>query len=181
MTDILNAYHNSSRPLKSNEELYLPPHIRDLKTERNRSKRVWQRSRNPVSKNIYNIAQARFRAAITDFNHISYSNEIEQLNVYDNSLCRRTKCLKTKRLNIPQLKDPNSNFPAHTNLEKAEILDNHFETQFTPNDISDPNTENTVINSITKFKSNISSNKYKNVKPSEITGYLKKIKINKTS
>ncbi|GBM65139.1 hypothetical protein AVEN_185781-1 [Araneus ventricosus] len=76
-TDILNAYHNSSRPLKSNEELYLPPHIRDLKTERNRSKKVCQRSRDPVSKNNYNIAQARFRSPNTDFNQISYSNEIE--------------------------------------------------------------------------------------------------------
>ncbi|GBM27752.1 hypothetical protein AVEN_25368-1 [Araneus ventricosus] len=96
MTDILNAYHNSSRPLKPNEELYLPPHISDLKTERNRSKKVWQRSRDSVSKNIYNIAQARFRAAVTDFNQISYTNEIEQLNVYHGSLWRRTKCLKTK-------------------------------------------------------------------------------------
>ncbi|GBM97576.1 RNA-directed DNA polymerase from mobile element jockey [Araneus ventricosus] len=179
-TDILNAYHNSSRPLKPNEELHLPPHIRDLKTVRNRSKKVWQRSRDPVSKNSYNIAQARFRSAITDFNQTSYSNEIEQLNIYDGSLWQRTKRLKTKRSNIPQLKNPNSNLPAHTNLEKAEILANHFETQFTSNDIRDPNTENTVINSIAKFNSNSSPNKFKNVKPSEITDYLKKIKINKT-
>ncbi|GBN25886.1 hypothetical protein AVEN_112607-1 [Araneus ventricosus] len=95
MSDILNAYHNSSRPLKSNEELYLPPHIQDLKTERNHSKRVWQRSKDPLSKNNYNIAQARFRAAIADFNQISYSNEIEQLNTYDGSLWQRTKRLKT--------------------------------------------------------------------------------------
>ncbi|GBL92556.1 hypothetical protein AVEN_123746-1 [Araneus ventricosus] len=127
---------------------------------RNCNKKVWQRSRDPVSKNSHNIAQARFRSAIMDFNQTSYSNEIEQLNIYDGSLWRRTKRLKTKRFNIPQLKNLNCNLPAHTNLEKAEILANHFETQFTPNDIRDPNTENAVINSIAKFNSNSSPNKF---------------------
>ncbi|GBM99666.1 RNA-directed DNA polymerase from mobile element jockey, partial [Araneus ventricosus] len=68
MSDITNAYNNSSRPLKHHEELYLPPHLRELKTARNRSKKVWQRFRDPASKNLFNRAQARFRNAMSEFN-----------------------------------------------------------------------------------------------------------------
>ncbi|GBN76763.1 hypothetical protein AVEN_124513-1 [Araneus ventricosus] len=70
MSDITNAYNDSSRPLKHHEELYLPPHLRELKTERNRSKKVWQRFRDPTSKNLFNSAQARFRNAMSEFNQI---------------------------------------------------------------------------------------------------------------
>ncbi|GBM90163.1 putative RNA-directed DNA polymerase from transposon X-element [Araneus ventricosus] len=81
--NITNAYNSSFRPLKEHEELYLPPHIRKLKTERNRAKRVWQRDRDPTSKNQYNRAQTRFRTATDEFNQSTYAAQTSQLNVYD--------------------------------------------------------------------------------------------------
>ncbi|GBN11279.1 RNA-directed DNA polymerase from mobile element jockey [Araneus ventricosus] len=111
MSDITNAYNNSSRPLKHHEELYLPPHLRELKTARNRSKKVWQRFRDPASKNLFNRAQARFRNAMSEFNQSMYISQNEQLNIYDGTLWRRTKRLKSKRSEIPQLKIPGTNLP----------------------------------------------------------------------
>ncbi|GBM51584.1 hypothetical protein AVEN_262404-1 [Araneus ventricosus] len=132
MSDITNAYNNSSRPLKHHEELYLPPHLREIKTARNRSKKVWQRFRDPASKNLFNRAQARFRNATSEFNQSMYISQNEQLNIYDGTLWRRTKRLKSKRSEIPQLKNPGTNIPSHTDLEKAEIIADHLESQFTP-------------------------------------------------
>ncbi|GBN61037.1 RNA-directed DNA polymerase from mobile element jockey [Araneus ventricosus] len=179
MSDITNAYNNSSRPLKHHEELYLPPHLRELKTARNRSKKVWQRFRDPASKNLFNRAQARFRNAMSEFNQSMYISQNEQLNIYDGTLWRRTKRLKSKRSEIPQLKNPGTNLPSHTDLEKAEIIADHLESQFTPNDFGDPNTERTVEKSIREFKNEIRTSKFKKVQPSEIICFMKHIKINK--
>ncbi|GBN48651.1 putative RNA-directed DNA polymerase from transposon BS [Araneus ventricosus] len=162
MSDITKAYNNNnSRPLKHHEELYLPPHLRELKTARNRSKKVWQRFRDPTSTNLFNRAQARFRNAMSKFNQSLYISQNEQLNIYDGTLCRRTKRLKSKRSKIPQLKNPSTNPPSYTDLEKAEIIADHLESQFTPNDFGDPNTERRVEKSIREFKNEIRTSKFK--------------------
>ncbi|GBO05501.1 hypothetical protein AVEN_270967-1 [Araneus ventricosus] len=179
MSDITNAYNNSSRPLKHQEELYLPPHLIELKTARNRSKKVWQRLRDPTSKNLFNRAQARFRNAMSEFNQSMYISQNEQLNIYDGTLWRRTKRLKSKRSEISPLKNPDTNLPSHTDLEKAEIIADHLESQFTPNDFGDTNTERTVEKSIREFKNAIRTSKFKKVQPSEIICFMKHIKINK--
>ncbi|GBN07480.1 hypothetical protein AVEN_161190-1 [Araneus ventricosus] len=180
MSDITNAYNNSSRPLKHHEELYLPPHLRELKTARNRSKKVWQIFRDPTSKNLFNRAQARFRNAMSEFNQSMYISQNEQLNIYDGTLWRRNKRLQSKRSKIPQLKNPSTNLPpSHTDLEKVEIIADHLESQFTPNDFGDRNTERTVEKSIREFKNEIRTSKFKKVRPSDIICFMKHIKINK--
>ncbi|GBN97629.1 hypothetical protein AVEN_34011-1 [Araneus ventricosus] len=150
--NITNEYNSSSKPLKEHEELYLPPYIRKLKTERNRAKRVWQRDRNPTSKNQYNRAQTRFRPATDEFNHSTYAAQISQLNVYDCTLWKRIKSLKNKRSIIPRLSNPRTNALAHTASEKAEVIATHFQSQFTLNALTDLNTEKTVQNSIESFQ-----------------------------
>ncbi|GBN91348.1 RNA-directed DNA polymerase from mobile element jockey [Araneus ventricosus] len=179
MSDITNADNNSSRPLKHHEELYLPPHLRELKTERNRSKKVWQKFRDPTSKHLFNRAQARFRNAMSEFNQSMYISQNEQLNIYDGTLWCHTNRLKSKSSEISQLKNPGTNLPSHTDLEKAEIIADHLESQFSPNDFCDPNTERTVEKSIREFKNEICTSKFKKVQPSGIICFMKHIKINK--
>ncbi|XP_055924411.1 uncharacterized protein LOC129956515 [Argiope bruennichi] len=148
MSDITDAYNNSSRPLKLHEQLYLPPNIRELKKLRNRAKKNWQNNRDPASKNRYNRAQEKFRTAITLYNNNIYLKQNETLNAQDNSLWRATKRLKQKRSPIPQLIDPISKLPAHTDIQKAEIIADHFEDQFKPNNLPNKQMENMVQNTI---------------------------------
>ncbi|GBN97051.1 RNA-directed DNA polymerase from mobile element jockey [Araneus ventricosus] len=108
-----------------------------------------------------------------------YIIQNEQLNIYDGTLWRRTKRLKSKRSEIPQLKNPGTNLPSHTDLEKAEIISDHIESRFTLNDFGDPNTERTVEKFIREFKNEIRTSKFKKVQPSEIICFMKHIKINK--
>ncbi|XP_055932871.1 uncharacterized protein LOC129962895 [Argiope bruennichi] len=151
MSDITDAYNNSSRPLKLHEQLYLPPNIRELKKLRNRAKKNWQNNRDPVSKNRYNRAQEKFRTAITLYNSNIYLKQNETLNAQDNSLWRATKRLKQKRSPIPQLIDPISKLPAHTDIQKAEIIADHFEDQFKPNNLPNKQMENMVQNTIENY------------------------------
>ncbi|GBM51926.1 RNA-directed DNA polymerase from mobile element jockey [Araneus ventricosus] len=74
------------------------------------------------------------------------------------------------------MKNPLNNFPAHTEKEKAEIIANHFETQFKLNNFGTASTENTVSKSIEKFFTRSPTPTYEKVKASKIADYLKKIK-----
>ncbi|GBN72808.1 putative RNA-directed DNA polymerase from transposon X-element [Araneus ventricosus] len=171
--DILRAYQNSSRPLKDSEELFLPPpQIRQIKTERNHFKKIWQKYRTPANKNKYNSAQTKLRRAITKHIQDTYALSIEHLNIIEGTLWRRAKYLKTKRNNIPKLKNPADNSSASTNVEKAEVIADHFVNQFQINDIGNPRTENTVKTSIENFDTT-------KVRLSEITEFIKSTKINK--
>ncbi|GBN29799.1 RNA-directed DNA polymerase from mobile element jockey [Araneus ventricosus] len=113
---------------------------------------------------------------MSEFNQSIHISQNEQLNIYDGTLWRRTKRLKSE---ILQLKNPGTNLPSHTDLEKAEIIADHLESQFTRNDFGDPNTERTVEKSIREFKNEIRTSKFKKVQPSETICFMKHIKINK--
>ncbi|GBN24405.1 putative RNA-directed DNA polymerase from transposon X-element [Araneus ventricosus] len=177
--DILRAYQNSSRPLKDTEELFLPPQTRQIKTERNHFKKIWQKYRTPANKNKYNSAQTKFRRVITKHIQDTYALSIEHLNIVEGTLWRRAKYLKTKRNNTPKLKNPTDNSSASTNVEKAEVIADHFVNQFQINDIGNPSTENTVKTSIENFDTTVPTLKYRKVRLSEITEFIKSTKINK--
>ncbi|GBN10089.1 RNA-directed DNA polymerase from mobile element jockey [Araneus ventricosus] len=109
----------------------------------------------------------------------TYHSDIEQLDMADGSIWRRTKNLKTKRFDISQMKNPLNNHPAHTEKDKAEVIANHFETQFKLNNFGIASTEITVSNSIEKFNTSSPTSNFGKVRASEIADYLKKIKIKK--
>ncbi|GBM87197.1 hypothetical protein AVEN_78706-1 [Araneus ventricosus] len=98
---------------------------------------------------------------MSEFNQSMYITQNEQLNIYEGTLWSRTKRLKSKRYEIPQLKNPGTNLPSHTDLEKAEIIADHLESQFNTNDFGDPNTERTAEKSIREFKNEIRTSKLK--------------------
>ncbi|GBN63797.1 hypothetical protein AVEN_70411-1 [Araneus ventricosus] len=100
-------------------------------------------------------------------------SEIKQLDTIGGSLWRRTKNLKTKRFDIPQMKNRINNHSAHTEKDKAEIIANHFETQFEINNFGTASMEITLSNPIRKFFTHSPTSNYENVKASEIADYLK--------
>ncbi|GBN96542.1 RNA-directed DNA polymerase from mobile element jockey [Araneus ventricosus] len=75
--------------------------------------------------------------------------------------------------------EANSIKGASTNAEKAEVIADHFVQQFQINDIGNPSTENTVKTSIENFDPTAPTLKYRKVRLSEITEYIKNTKINK--
>ncbi|GBO10147.1 hypothetical protein AVEN_191463-1 [Araneus ventricosus] len=142
-------------------------------------KRICQRSRDPADKNLFNAAQARFRRRMNNYTQDTYQSDIEQLNTTEGSIWRRTRNLKTKHFDIPQMKSPLNNHPAHTEKDKVEIIANHFETQFKLKNFGTARTEITDSKSIEKFFTHSPTPIYEKVKASEIADYLKKIKIKK--
>ncbi|GBM76961.1 hypothetical protein AVEN_230134-1 [Araneus ventricosus] len=116
---------------------------------------------------------------MNNYTQDTYQSDIEQLNTFEGSIWWRTRNLKTKHSEILQMKNRLNNFPAHTEKEKAEIIANHFETQFKLNNFGTARTENTVSKSIEKLFTRSPTPTYEKVKASEIADYLKKIKIKK--
>ncbi|GBM69764.1 hypothetical protein AVEN_217368-1 [Araneus ventricosus] len=62
---------------------------------------------------------------------------------------------------------------AHTDSEEAEVITTHVESQFTLNDITDPNTEKTFQNSIETFQQYTLPVRFTKVRSSEIIDFIK--------
>ncbi|GBN08605.1 hypothetical protein AVEN_72664-1 [Araneus ventricosus] len=128
-------------------------------------RRTYGKASEIIPQKIYLVFHSPGFEIQCQFNHSMYISENEQLNIYDGNLWRRTKRLKYKRSEIPQLKNPGTNLPSHTDLEKAEIITDHLESQFTPKDFRAPNNEKTVEKPIEslEMKSAIQSSKRHNL------------------
>ncbi|GBM74232.1 RNA-directed DNA polymerase from mobile element jockey [Araneus ventricosus] len=106
-------------------------------------------------------------------------NELRNLNADDGTIWKYVKPFKKKFKNIPNLISPAG--IGNTDQEKANFLADSLEKQFTLNNVSDPDTEEIVSDSVTCFRIN---NNYPSELndppfPPEIVKCIKKLKINK--
>ncbi|GBL92882.1 hypothetical protein AVEN_164225-1, partial [Araneus ventricosus] len=79
-------------------------------------------------------------------------NELRNLNADDGTIWKYVKPSKKKFKNIPNLISPAG--IGNTDQEKANFLADSLEKQFTLNNISDPDTEEIVSDSVTCFRIN---------------------------
>jgi reverse transcriptase-like protein/endonuclease/exonuclease/phosphatase family protein len=100
-TDILNSIGTctETKTKLPNKPLHtsLPPHIRDLITQRNRAKRLYQRTHYPPHKRAVNNLNAQIKTLLRELYNARWEDKIRSLDVEDQSLWRMSKSLRNKR------------------------------------------------------------------------------------
>nr|CAD7448940.1 unnamed protein product [Timema bartmani] len=109
------------------------PHV----WEKNRLRRAWQISSDPVDKANWSQKVHAVREMVQEYRNSVWEDKIKSLCVQDRSLCH----MKRNFMWVPAPRPPivGRNGVANSNLEKADALAEHLEAQFVPtDDPSDP-------------------------------------------
>ncbi|GBO28534.1 putative RNA-directed DNA polymerase from transposon BS [Araneus ventricosus] len=139
---------------------------------------MFQNSRNRALKRKMNDLNKQIAKLGEKIESERLNNKLVNINIYDGKLWNFVRPFKCKKQNIPTL-NGTANI-ALTDIEKANCLANSLETQFTLNNISDTNTENTVKHSVERFRTlNVKCTDTDLPSPSEVLDCIKKLKNNK--
>ena len=131
---IIDAQSEATAPsFKNNKPNYLilPNHINILIRQRNRTRRDFQRTRDPLLRPILNNLGHRIKTEIKRFKNKQWGDFLDSLSPQDNSLWRIKKKLNKDSNPIPPITV--NNITAYTDLEKANFFANAYEVQFSPN------------------------------------------------
>jgi len=109
----------------------VPEHIRILISNKRRARAVYQRSRLPSHKRIYNNLSNSLKKILAKHKNQSFENHLSNLSPNNGSLWAATKnFLKYKHPLVPII-NPHGGF-ASTDVEKAELFKEHLTGTFTP-------------------------------------------------
>lgn len=108
----------------------LPQLVRDLIREKNRARRLAQRTMNPADKLEANRLAGEVHFAIATHRNSAWEAKLESLETEDNSLWRMAKALRTKRSPIPPIHGENG--VAYSDSDKAEAFADNLERQCSP-------------------------------------------------
>lgn len=123
----------------------LPQDILKLIQDKHSTRRLWQRTRLPEYKRRLNFLTRKVKNKLDELRYSSYQEYLSEINPGDPNMWRATKRVLKSTTIIPPLKQ--NNFIFCSDDEKANILADHFEKQFTLQDsMNDINDE--IINSI---------------------------------
>jgi hypothetical protein len=81
-----------------------PQHIRELVTNKRRARSLWQRSRNPRDKNVYNRLSRQLKRELQEIRNTSFDTYITSLSKEDHSIWKATKQFKRPITHIPPLR-----------------------------------------------------------------------------
>lgn len=137
ITAAIQAAIATSVPLSSprrNDRFDLPPHILQLIQEKNRAKRRWQRSRTPDLRDAWQSLQRSLDALLHDFHVQRWDQAVGELEFDDNSIWQMTRRLLRKPIPSPPMQG--KTHLACSAKDKAEVLADSLQEQFTPNPAS---------------------------------------------
>ncbi|GFT26313.1 probable RNA-directed DNA polymerase from transposon X-element [Trichonephila clavipes] len=173
---ILNAYNNASIKIYANNNFYIDNELKALFKLRNKTRKLYQFTRNPTHKTDLNRIQNKIHRKTQAFTQKQWEDKLASLDTVDGSLWNMTKGFK-KRSPIPAL-NGNTRI-AFTDDEKAETLADSLENQFQLNDISNPTQDSTHTRLVSRFLNNENNfdDSPTNTKPSEIINIINNFKI----
>ncbi|GFU90862.1 probable RNA-directed DNA polymerase from transposon X-element [Trichonephila clavipes] len=179
--DAVSSAHNlASKPIKNTRHSYTPQHINYLITCKNRARKLYQQTLNPLHKTEANRLQKLIKKEIRIHAQNTWNAKLESLETQDNSLWRMQKYFRKKRSDIPNLTGPNG--IASNDEQKANLIANTFIDNYTENKRPGKHTTNIdsdVTNTLTRFFSTPPSSPISPTDPDEICDYLKKLKNSK--
>ncbi|GBN17067.1 hypothetical protein AVEN_153815-1 [Araneus ventricosus] len=110
----------------------------------------------------------------------AFTNELLNVNATDGTVWKFVTLFKRKTKNIPSL-NGNAGI-ANTDLQKANFLAESLETQFTQNNITNPDTWELVAVSVMRFRTEANSvcKDFDPPLPSEVLDCIKCLRINKS-
>ncbi|GBL87582.1 hypothetical protein AVEN_22893-1 [Araneus ventricosus] len=136
--EIINAKISSSNPVKENY-IYHDSKLREFNSERNLARKMFQTYRDPVLKRKLNKLNKQIKKLDQKIETEAFTNELLNVNATDGTVWKFVTPFQKKTKSIPSLNGPGG--IANTDLEKANFLAESLETQFTLNNITNPDTE----------------------------------------
>ncbi|GFT43336.1 RNA-directed DNA polymerase from mobile element jockey [Trichonephila clavipes] len=170
----------ASKPKFKTTPIKLPPDIRSKIRHRNRVRRFWQRSRDPALKNELRIISNEIASDIRHLSRARWEKTIEELSPETGTLWRRTSFLKKPFHLIPPLKGALGSI-AVAPIEKAEVIADSLQKQFEPNtDVENPRFSAYIQRKVQRFLDSPTCMDLEKTSPSEIQGFIKNLKPNKS-
>jgi hypothetical protein len=107
--------------------LQIPDDITQLMKERNKIRKIYQRTGASEDKNLMTKHNEEIKSRLEIHKRKFWNNKLKKLNTKDNSLWKMAKSLKKNRNELPPLQLVNGD-EAVTDKEKAEALVSHFQS-----------------------------------------------------
>ncbi|KAL4141492.1 hypothetical protein QTP88_004122 [Uroleucon formosanum] len=134
LTNIIHSAAWDSTPTNTqyqNVPLSVPEHIRILISNKRRARALYQRSRLPSHKHIYNNLSNSLKKTLAKHKNQSFTNYLTNLSPNNGSLWSATKKLLKYKPPMVPIKNPHGGF-ATTDAEKAQLFKDHLTEIFTP-------------------------------------------------
>lgn len=127
-TKALKYARDKTTPKKQQNLAYkkLPPHIIDLIKSRNRTRKLWQKHRNSIDKEILNIYTREIRKEIKNLQNERWEQKLTKINNDRTFLWKTVQSNIKKYSEVPILIQNSAEFS--TDKKKANILAETFET-----------------------------------------------------
>ncbi|GFU73127.1 RNA-directed DNA polymerase from mobile element jockey [Trichonephila clavipes] len=178
--NISESFVAASKPKFKTAPIKLPLDIRSKIRHRNRVRRFWQRSRDPALKNELRTISNEIASDIRHLSRARWEKTIEELSPETGTLWRRTSFLKKPFHHIPPLKGALGSI-AVAPIEKAEVIADSLQKQFEPNtDVENPRFSAHIQRKIQRFLDSPTCMDLEKTSPSEIQGFIKNLKPNKS-
>ncbi|KAL4148240.1 hypothetical protein QTP88_002521 [Uroleucon formosanum] len=180
---IQNAISTSSSPNPNkNQPKYptsLPTYLVDLIKAKRQARSLWQRTKYPIHKTIYNHLITDLKTQLAKFRSEQFSKHLSTLTPNNGSLWKMTKKLINHRDNTPPLERPDKSL-AISDLEKANLFCDHLSSSFSPH--SDLASSPDHVNLVNSFLSSPlpMSLPAKSISPAEIVSVIHKLRPNKS-
>ncbi|GFU80871.1 RNA-directed DNA polymerase from mobile element jockey [Trichonephila clavipes] len=103
-TDAVRSTHSqASKPITNKVHSYTPQHIRNLITLKNRVRKLYLNTLNPIYRTEANRLQAHIKKQIKIHTQQVWNNRLKALNTQDNSIWQIQKHFRKSKSNIPPL------------------------------------------------------------------------------
>lgn len=168
----------SRKPTLTKKQGDLPQHIKMLLQLKNATRKRWQYTRSELSKKIYNNLTKKCRSEIRKYQNETWNKRLTELSVKDNSLWQMVRALRNKSSSVPTLRKNDK--LAQTDEEKANLLADHLEHQFSPNtDPQEPEFSWHVENAMNIHRKRNLNGTPKLISATEVRHHIRKLKNQK--
>ncbi|KFM67576.1 Nucleic-acid-binding protein from transposon X-element, partial [Stegodyphus mimosarum] len=160
------------------EKLTLPNFIRLKIREKNRLRKIAQRTNSPTDKSNFNRCARELKTMMMNYRSEAWENFVENLSHKDATVWKISKALRREENIIGPIKDNNSIY--HNAEDIANTFAKDYEEQFTVNPFDHPNDIN-IFNHVQNFITNNIPGNSPLVTPNEVKNHIKDLNPRKAA
>lgn len=138
---------NTGKNVHKTNSNSLPINIRILISEKRRARALYQRTRLPSHKQIYNNLGNHLKKVLAKIKNLNYENFLSKLSTNNGSLWKASKQALHFKITTPPIKKSDGSF-AVSDTEKAELFKNHLFNVFQPHQDILPVNSDTILSGL---------------------------------
>ncbi|GFY01649.1 probable RNA-directed DNA polymerase from transposon BS [Trichonephila clavipes] len=155
-TDAVRSAHSqASKPITRKAHFYTPQHIKNLISLKNRARKLYHNTLNPIYRTEANRLQAHIKKQVKIHTQHVWNDRLKALNTRDNSIWQIQRNFRNSKSNIPTL--THTSGIATSADQKANALANSFKSNYTENKRLD-NFTNNIDSDVTSTLENFFAN-----------------------